>query len=201
MTDQLRIVLAHGSDQTLQHIRSSLHEGRAVSTVCGTVAELVNAVRHDRPDLIVTGVAFPDGDGIEACIELGRERPIPAVIVTTRRSLDLVTKAMQDHVMAYLLEPVKSEELQAAIVLAWSRFQQLRQLESEVGDLRRALASRKIIERAKGILMAERSYSEAEAFDHIRRESQNRRVSMAEIAQSILDQAQDGRANSGNTDT
>lgn len=187
-TPPLRIVIAHGSDSTLQEIHEGLDERSSVIATCGTTAELHSAVRQDRPDLIVCGVTFPDGDGLEACIEIGRERPMPAVIVTALRSMSLVNKAMEDHVMAYLIEPVRPEDLQAAVIVAWSRYQQLEALEEEVGDLRNALQQRKLIERAKGVLMAAEGLTEAEAFGKIRSMSQDRRSPMADIAQEIVDE-------------
>ncbi|MDX9911006.1 MAG: ANTAR domain-containing protein [Phycisphaerales bacterium] len=186
MDKQLRIIAAHGSDDTLLSIRRALGGAHTITGAFGTVAELRTAARSDRPDLIVTGVMFPDGSGIDACIELGAERPIPAVIVTARRSMELVYKAIRDHVMAYLIEPVTPEDLQASVIVAWARFEQLRDLQEQVGDLKQALSDRKIIERAKGVLMAIEEISEGEAFSRIRRAAQDQRTTMKAIAERIL---------------
>jgi response regulator NasT len=128
-------------------------------------------------------------------VDLGRERPLPAVVVASDGSLQQVVKAMQDHVMAYLTEPVTPETLQAAVVVARVRFDQLRELESEVGNLRQALSDRKVIERAKGILMAQERLSEDEAYARLRSESQDRRVKIVQVAQQVVDRSE--RAASG----
>lgn len=182
----LRIIVAHGSDDVRAAITEALNSRYTVLAQCGTIIELKQAVLSHEPDLLVTGIWFPDGDGIDTAIELGELRPIPCVISTAARSLELVRKAMEDHVMAYLIEPVTKEELDAALIVAWSRFEQLRDLEDQVEDLKTALEHRKIIERAKGILMAEEAITESEAFAHLRKQAQDRRTRMVDIANQIL---------------
>lgn len=189
MDERLRMVIAHGSDETLRDIETSLSGGHEVVACCGTVAELRRLAHQKDPDLIVTGITFPDGDGLETMIAIGDEDPTPAVIVTSRRSMSLVTKAMRDHVMAYLIEPVTPEDLQAAVVVAWSRFRQLQELERQVGDLRQALQDRKMIERAKGVLMAAEHMSEGEAFGALRRAAQDQRTTIVAIAERVLARA------------
>ncbi|XHC25613.1 MAG: ANTAR domain-containing response regulator [Phycisphaerales bacterium] len=186
--DDLSILIAHGDEDTRTDLVEAVNGLHSVVEQCATVAEFRGAVLRNRPDLIITGVWFPDGDGIETAIKLGEQRPIPCVVSTATRSLELVHRAMEDHVMAYLIEPVRPEDLQAAIVVAWSRFEQLRELEAEVEDLRTALEHRKTIERAKGLLMADRSITESEAFGVIRRRSQDRRLRIVDIASEILGQ-------------
>lgn len=186
MDEQLRIVIAHAADQTREQIRASLRRDWPVVSACGSVAELMKIAASESPDLLVTGIHFEDGSGIEAAIQISQSRPIPAVIVTARHSMDLVKEAMRDHVMAYLIEPVTAEDLQASVIVAHSRFSQLRELEEQVGDLRQALGDRKLIERAKGILMAADQMTEDEAFSHLRREAQNRRAKMVTVADEII---------------
>lgn len=182
----LNILIAHGSDDVRANLIDAVNDSHTITAACGTVAEMKRAAIERRPDLLITGIWFPDGDGIDTAIELGREHPLPCVISTAERSLELVEKAMEDHVMAYLIEPVSAEELHAAIIVAWSRFEQFRDLESQVDDLKTALEHRKTIERAKGLLMATRSMSESEAFSNLRRRAQDRRIRMVDIASEIL---------------
>ncbi len=182
----LNLIVAHGSDETRSEITSALSNRYTVLEQCGTVIELKQAVLSHSPDLIVSGIWYPDGNGIDTAIEIGNHRPIPCVITTSARSLELVRKAMEDHVMAYLIEPVTREDLDAAMIVAWSRFEQLRDLEGQVEDLKTALEHRKVIERAKGILMAKQSSSESEAFATLRRRAQDKRVRMVDIANQIL---------------
>ncbi len=129
--------------------------------------------------------------GQDAAIELGHVAPLPAVVATSARSLELVEKAMRDHVMAYLIEPILSEDLQAAIIVAWARYLELAHLEAQVDDMKTALEDRKIIERAKGILMASESIGEGEAFGVLRSRSQDNREKMVDVARRILDEAKE----------
>jgi response regulator NasT len=98
----------------------------------------------------------------------------------------MVERAMRDHVMAYLLEPVRGGELQAAILLAVARHEQLAQLSEQVDDLKQALADRKVIEKAKGALMAAEGLGEPEAFALLRRRAQNKRRRIVDEAQDVL---------------
>lgn len=190
--ESLRITIAHGSDEVRRAIADALDTRHRVLDDSGTLAGLRQSVLTDRPDLIVCGAVFPDGDGIEALIEIGRDNPMPAVIVTSARSLELVKKAMRDHVMAYLIEPVQRADLDAAIIVAWSRYQQLRELQEQVEDLREALDHRKLVERAKGVLMATHDISEAEAFARLRRGAQDSRRRMVDIAEEVLSEQAEG---------
>ena len=192
-TEGLNVFVAHASDDVRRNIAAELNDRHHVVGSCGTAAELRRAILSDRPDLLITGVMFPDGDGLDVAIELSKIKPLPSVVVTVARSLELVEKAMRDHVMAYLIEPVVKEDLEASIIVAWSRYQQLQELESQVNSLETALEHRKIIERAKGVLMASDSCSEAEAFNTLRTRSQDERRPMVDIARDILERAETNR--------
>ncbi len=178
--------MAHGSNDTRHALVEAIGREHEVLCACGTIAETRGVVHDSGPDLLVIGVKFSDGDGIDLAVEIGRDEPLPTVVVTTERSLDAVHRAMEDHVMAYLIEPVVPADVHAAIIVARSRYEQLRALREEVQDLRLALKQRKIIERAKGVLMAERGLDESEAFAELRRKAQNERRSIAEVAEEFL---------------
>lgn len=181
------IIVAHASDDVRDSILDALQGKHSVIDTCGTVVELKQSIIATRPDVLVTGVMFPDGEGIDTAIELSTDYPLPTVVVTAARSLELVEKAMRDHVMAYLIEPIDPQDLEAAIIVAWSRFEQLRDLETQVEDLKVALEHRKHIERAKGILMATESISESDAFAILRKRAQDERLRMVDIAHDILE--------------
>lgn len=187
----LRIFIAHGSDDVRETLADFASKRHVVLGTAGTVVQMKQAVIEERPDLLITGVKYPDGDGIDAAIELGHVAPLPTVVATSARSLELVEKAMRDHVMAYLIEPILSEDLQAAIIVAWARYLELTHLEAQVDDMKTALEDRKIIERAKGILMASESIGEAEAFSRLRTRSQDNREKMVDVARRVLDEAQE----------
>lgn len=187
MAESLRILVAHAHPPSLRHLLDAIGQQWEILAACATVKGVTDAVAAQRPDVIVTGVAFPDGDGVEMAIEIGRDEPMPAVIIASDASMEKVLRAMQDHVMAYLTEPVTPETLHAAVIVARIRFDQLRELESEVGTLRQALADRKIIERAKGVLMAHERLSEEEAYRRLRSESQDRRLKLVDVAQQVFE--------------
>lgn len=190
MPESLKLVVAHGDPDTRLSLRSAVQSSYTIIAECETAGDFRLAVLDQSPDLLITGIEFPDGDGLDVVIELASSKPLPAVVVTSKRSLALVEKAMQDHVMAYLIEPVEPDGLKAAIMLAMGRFEQLNELASEVSDLKQALEDRKIIERAKGMLMAGQNLSESEAFTALRTTAQNDRIRLVEAAHRLLaDQA------------
>ncbi|MCA9309958.1 MAG: ANTAR domain-containing protein [Phycisphaerales bacterium] len=190
MGKRLRIIAAHGIPDHLASLAAAIAEHHEVIHRCGTVVTLMQGMLELEPDLVVTSISFPDGDGLDTIIGLQDEAPIPSVIVTPRRSLELVERAIRDHVMAYLLEPVTTTDLQAAITLAYARHEQFRDLTEQVGDLKQALAERKIIERAKGVLMATRGLSEGDAYRHLRSQAQDTRTKIIEAARTILDETE-----------
>lgn len=187
----LSVVVAHGDRDALKSLVGAVGRRHTVMCQCATVAEILKTAAEQHPDMIVTGVDFPDGDGIDAIIRVGQENPVPAVVVAERRSLELVEKAMRDHVMAYLIEPIDPVDLEAAMVVAQARFDQFKELADEVDSLRQALDDRKTIERAKGVLMAAAKMTEEEAFGMLRRRAQDARSRLAVLAQGILDHGAD----------
>lgn len=187
----LDVIIAHGRDEMLQQLVSIVEQRHNVLCQCKSIGEMFETAAERQPRLIITGVVFPDGDGIDAVVRLGAEQPIPTVIVAERTSLGLVQKAMADHVMAYLMEPVDPIDLEAAIVVAHARFEQFEELAGEVDSLRQALADRKVIERAKGAIMADQQVEEAEAFAILRTRAQNARTKLIAVAQGILDNGPD----------
>lgn len=149
-------------------------------------AEAVEICRTKRPDVVLMDINMPVKDGIEAAAEIGRECPTPVILLTARDDEATVKRAAGAGVMAYLVKPVREEELLPAIELAVSRFKEFRLLREENTELKSALAARKTIEKAKGLLMARESLSEGEAFSRIRKIAMDKRKSMAEIAEVII---------------
>lgn len=159
---------------------------------CSVVGEAAEAgeglhlAHHLRPDLILMAVGLPDLDGITAARQIMEEVPTPIVILTSHRDPETIRRATEVGVMAYLIKPVRQEELQPAIELAIARFREFMTLRQENADLKRALEERKVIERAKGILMETEGFSEQEAFARIRKMSMDTGKPMGEIARAIL---------------
>ncbi|MFQ5736649.1 MAG: ANTAR domain-containing response regulator [Thermodesulfobacteriota bacterium] len=149
-------------------------------------AEAVEICRTKAPDLVIMDVKMPVKDGIEAAGEISRACPVPVILLTARDDEETVRRAAGAGVMAYLVKPVRREELAPAMELAMSRFREFNLLRQENAELKGALAARKTIERAKGLLMAREKISEGEAFSRLRKISMDKRKTMAEIAEVII---------------
>lgn len=148
--------------------------------------EAVEICRAKGPDLVIMDVKMPVKDGVCAASEIWRECPVPVVLLTAIGDEDTVRRAAQAGVMAYLMKPVRLEDLRPAIELALSRFQEFQNLKKENRDLKNAMQERKLIERAKGLLMERERLSENEAFSRIRKISMDKRKTMAEIAEVLI---------------
>ena len=148
--------------------------------------EAVRLARETEPDVALLDVKMPRLDGIEAARRILEERPIPIVMVTAYGERELVSRAVEAGVFGYLVKPFRETDLLPAIAMARARHDELVTLREEADSLAEALAARKAIERAKGILMEREKISEPQAFGRIQKASMNRRRSMAEIAQAIL---------------
>jgi response regulator NasT len=142
--------------------------------------------KDSAPDVVLMAVGLPDMDGIRAAERIMEEKPLPIVLLTSHCDSETVDRAKGAGAMAYLLKPLREEELLPAIELAISRFSQFISLRKENDDLKKTLEARKAIERAKGILMKAHGLSEADAFSLIQKKSMDTRKSMAEIAEAIV---------------
>jgi two-component system, response regulator PdtaR len=129
---------------------------------------------------------MPGLDGLAAARQIAKDPGTPVIILTAHGHPNLVEQAVEDGVVHYLLKPVTSPSLHAAIQVAIARSRETRELRESVDSLEMTLRDRKIIERAKGILMTRRQMSEPEAFRYLQRESQNRRIPMAKLAEAIV---------------
>jgi AmiR/NasT family two-component response regulator len=139
-----------------------------------------------KPDLVFLDIKMPGLDGLQAARRLQQERRIAVVILTAYGDHEFVASAKDSGVLAYLVKPVRESDLRPAIEVAMSRFQEIRALRDEVTGLEDSLETRKLIERAKGLLMDKFGIPEEEAFARIQRESRNSRRPMKEIAQQII---------------
>lgn len=160
--------------------------GHKVIDAVATGRQLVAAARDSRPDLIITDIKMPDMDGIDAAEQLYRDYPVPVILVSAYHESDLIARAESDHVMAYLVKPIKQADLEPAIVLAMRRFDQFQQLQREANDLRQALADRKVIERAKGIIMKRAQIDEQEAFRRLQKLASEKNKKLIDLATMIV---------------
>ncbi len=138
------------------------------------------------PDVILMAVGLPDLDGIRAARKIMQANPLPIVLVTSHYDAATIERAKRAGVMGYLIKPLREGELLPTIELAISHFQEFVALQKENENLKKTLEARKVIERAKGILMKRQRLSEPEAFSLIQRKSMDMRKPMVEIAEAII---------------
>jgi response regulator NasT len=138
------------------------------------------------PEVILMAVGLADMDGIRAARGIMQAHPTPVILLTSRYDAATIERATRAGVMGYLVKPLRGAELAPAIELAVAHFEEFIALRKENDNLKKTLEARKIIERAKGILMANQGLSEADAFALIKRKSMDMRKPMAEIAQALL---------------
>jgi response regulator NasT len=176
-------------DETI--IRLDLKETleRAGFEVCGEARdgeEAVRLAREEKPDLAVLDVKMPRLDGIEAARRILAERPIPIVMLTAYGHDELVARAVEAGVFAYLVKPFRESDLLPAIQTAKARYAELEALREEAESLAEALVTRKIVERAKGLLMEQEGLSEQDAFTRLQRASQTSGRPMKVVAEAVV---------------
>lgn len=180
------IYLAHGDTNTL-HVTKAMLEAldHDVPVVTDLGQELIRRSLDQPPDLIVAAPRLSDMDGIEAMIRIGEHSPVPGIVIARSDDLDKVERALEDHVMAYLVEPLTTETLLPAIYLAERRFEHFQQMVRRIGKLETRLEDRKIIERAKGIIMEVRGICESDAHRLLQTAATQKREKLAELAASV----------------
>lgn len=160
--------------------------GHEVVAVAENGARAVELTRALAPDLVLMDIKMPVMDGLTAAKIILDERPVPILLLTAYSERHYVDKAIEVGASGYLVKPVTEGDLMPALCMAVARFAELQWLTNEVGNLTKALETRKLVEQAKGILMDRLKLSEAEAFRRIQQQSQNENKPMAEIAKAII---------------
>ncbi|ATD71301.1 MULTISPECIES: ANTAR domain-containing response regulator [Gordonia] len=140
-----------------------------------------------RPDLVIMDIKMPIRDGIDAATEIAEKRLAPVVMLTAFSQRDFIEKARDAGAMAYLVKPFTKADLVPAIEVAVSRYHELKLLEREVATMNERLETRKLVERAKGLLMQKQGLSEPEAFKWIQRAAMDRRTTMKAVAQVVVE--------------
>ena len=185
--ERTRLVIADDESIIRMDLREMLTNlGYLVVGEAGDGRSAVNQARELRPDVVIMDIKMPDMDGIEAARILTQERIAPVVLLTAFSQRDLVERAKEAGVVGYLVKPFRESDLGPAIEVALARFSEFRSLEKEVADLQETLETRKLVDRAKGILMDTQGLSEADAFRKIQKMSMNTRKPMKEIAEAII---------------
>jgi response regulator NasT len=187
MTRPLQIAVADDEPNILEYYQGALTRlGHTVVAAARSGRELVERCRVARPELVITDIQMPDMDGIDAAAQLYRDNPIPAILVSAYYDAKYIARAQENHVLAYLIKPIEDSDLATAIAMAISRFTEFQALRKEAADLRQALADRKVIEQAKGIIMKQVGLDEQEAFHRLRKLSMDQNRKLVDIAQMIL---------------
>lgn len=184
---QTRVVIADDESIIRMDLREMLTSlGYLVVGETGDGLSAVNLARELKPDLVIMDIKMPDLDGIQAAKILTEERIAPVLLLTAFSQQELVEGAKEAGVVGYIVKPFRESELVPAIEVSLSRFREFKALEKELTDTRNILETRKIVERAKGVLMDTQGLKEAEAFRKIQKLSMNTRKSMREVAEAIL---------------
>jgi response regulator NasT len=187
MTQPLRIAVADDEPDMRDYFAKILPRlGHQVVAVARDGRELVRQCRALHPDLVVTDIKMPELDGIDAATQIYDDAPVPVILVSAYHDQGLVARAGADHIMAYLIKPIKQADLEPAIARAMRRFEQFQALRREAADLRQALADRQLIERAKGVLMRRAGLDEQDAFRRLQRLASEKNLKLAEMARAIV---------------
>ncbi len=182
-----RIIIADDESIIRMDLREMLTSlGYLVVGEAGDGQSAVNLARELRPNLVIMDVKMPDMDGIQAASILTKEKIAPVLLLTAFGQRELIQKAMAAGVVGYLVKPFRESDLTPAIEVALARFGEFKSLEKEVDTLKEALETRKIVDRAKGILMLRDNLTEQEAFRRIQKMSMNTRRRMRDIADAII---------------
>ena len=183
-----RVVLAEDEAIIRLDLKETLEdEGYEVVGETGRGDEAVQLVKDLGPDLAILDIKMPGLDGLTAAREITSERRAAVLILTAFSQRHLVERARDAGALAYLVKPFQRSELIPAVEVALGRFKEVKALEAEVRGLEEQLETRRLVDRAKGILMDEHALAEAAAFSFIQRNAMRQRVTMRVVAQQVID--------------
>lgn len=187
MTENYRIVIADDEALICMDLREMLEEaGHTVVGVGSDGVEALELVKANKPDLAILDVQMPRLDGIQAAKMIAHDNLAPVVLLTAFGDEDVVEKAKKSMVFGYVMKPVEEKALFPAIQIAVAQFRQKNDMVNRVKEMERELASRKIIDRAKGLLMDFYKMPEEEAYRRMQQTSMKRGISLAEVAQKVV---------------
>ncbi|GAA1777755.1 response regulator [Streptomonospora arabica] len=187
-TTQSRVVIAEDEALIRLDLKEMLEEdGYAVVGEAGDGETAIRLAGEHRPDLVILDIKMPVLDGLSAAERIAAERIAPVVILTAFSQRELVERARDAGAMAYLVKPFSKSDLVPAIEMAVSRYAELSALEAEVSGLQERLDTRKLVERAKGLLQSRHGLSEPEAFRWIQKNSMDRRLTMRKVAETVIE--------------
>ena len=195
MTEKVRILVAEDESLIRLDIVETLNEaGYEVVADAGDGEEALRLASEYEPDLAILDVKMPKMDGISVAEKL-QELSIPTVMLTSFSDTDLVKRASEAGAMAYVVKPFSANDLLPAIQIALSRGQELLDLEAEIADLTERLETRKLLDRAKGLLQIKMKLTEPEAYRWMQKASMDRRLTIAQVAETVIKQLGEGEEN------
>jgi AmiR/NasT family two-component response regulator len=190
-TTRLRVAVADDEPEVLATVVKMVESlGHEVTCTAATGRELVNHCLAGKIDLVMTDIRMPDMDGLDAAAVIYEKVRTPIILLSGHCDKELIERAEENHVFAYLMKPITSMQLEPAIALATRRFEELQAMEHEANDLRQALADRKTIERAKGLIMKHLNLDEHEAFRKLQKLASSKNKKLIEIAEMVLTTAE-----------
>ena len=183
----LKIVIADDESVIRMDLKEILQEaGHEVVGETANGRRAVAIVRETSPDLVIMDIKMPDMDGVEAARLIAADHLAPVLLLTAFDDAELIERAKDAGVLAYLVKPVEEKNLFPAMEIALSRWQEMQSLEEELFAMRDSLETRKLLDRAKGILMQAHNISEAEAYRRMQRYSMEKRLSLKEVASAVV---------------
>ena len=183
----LRILLAEDDPAVAASVEQELRAlGHEIVGEAATGKEAVSLAAQIEPDLVVMDIMMPDGDGIEAARQIAERSPTPVVFLSGYFDEDLLEGVVASGGLAYLLKPATSDQLQAALTLAQEQFRQMKDLRDQARRLEQALEARKLVTRAKGLLMQRHCLTEEEAHRRMQKEASRSNMKLVDLARAIL---------------
>jgi two-component system, response regulator PdtaR len=185
--ESLRIVVADDESIIRLDLKETLRKlGHDVVGEAGDGRRAVELARQLRPDLVVLDIKMPEMDGIDAAKLIAEEKIAPVLLVTAYSQLDLINRARDAGVFGYVVKPFQESDLLPAIQIAIARFQEYMEISQQAKTLEEQLETRKLVDRAKGILMDKHGLKEQDAYRRIQQQSMNMRRTMREVAEAII---------------
>jgi len=188
-TDRLRVVVVEDDDAIRLALKQSMTDSLHYEVIGEAISgpQMIETVLRLNPDLVLFDIHLPGMDGLTALKHINEQQPVAAVAITADRDVALVRRASEEQVLGYLVKPFEHHLLGPALELARARFEEIQELCRENVKLQQTLENRKLVERAKGVLMKRHRWGEAEAFRRLQRAAMNRRTTMAELARKVID--------------
>lgn len=184
---QIKVVIADDESIIRLDLKTLLEEmGHIVIGEAADGQRALELTRSLKPDVVIMDIKMPVMDGLDAAKVISEEKIAPVVLLTAYSQKDLIERAKEAGVYAYLVKPFQESDLLPAIEIALSRYLEQQELETALGSLEEKLETRKLVDRAKGVLIDKYQMSESDAFRRIQQQSMNQRRTMKEIAEAII---------------